>query len=549
MQSYSPEAVETVALVPLDETVTAISGAGGTALNALDNTNVVFAAGAVTTTKAIRLTELPVDEFAGDFEALPGPFHNGRIPLGFVSFEPDGTNFEADAVWTIDYDGPLPVGTYVPCFYWLEDEARWGEPVDGEVVDLGNGKKGLRATLPHFSAYGFAAPPPDPPQPPQSDDEDNDEREPNEPDDNPDSPNNDSDCGSQINLMSGQLCQTFRTLPLPSVGGQQTQVWAKYRSLDLGEIQPISTTFKQVPGSVSPDSKAWTVSVAGHTYKGTGRDVNVPWNGLTASRIGKTAKAAHIPSMSYAHIQALWGFNTNSGLVQYETTITKNVKVRRDDLSPFGRGWFGPYDTLLVDRGERVTIIQSDGRYLLFQKDAKGQYISPKGDFSTLTKDAKGYVRTFRNGTVWRFNPDGRLLSMLDRYGNGQTILYESNGQTVAEGEWGLTTRIRRITDSSGNTFDFAYKNGWLALLTDSAGRSYVFEHDSAGFLTAITDPLGQKEHFSYDERGMMTSHTDQRGAETTYTLDDRGRLLSRTWPTGTDLTVTYTEAQVGGQL
>ena len=164
VQPYTPLPVETVELVPLEATVTPIGAAGGTATNAAGTTNVVFSSGAVTTTKAVRLTVLPVDETVGDYAALPGPFTDGEVPIGFVMFEPDGTTFTGNAVWTIAYDGPLPVGFNwndgLYCYYWLEKEARWGEPVPAEVVDLGGGKKGLRATLPHFSSYGFAAPPP-----------------------------------------------------------------------------------------------------------------------------------------------------------------------------------------------------------------------------------------------------------------------------------------------------------------------------------------------------------------------------------------------------
>jgi len=144
------------------------------------------------------------------------------------------------------------------------------------------------------------------------------------------------------------------------------------------------------------------------------------------------------------------------------------------------------------------------------------------------------------------FNADGRLTRMEDRFGNEQSLLYESNGQTVAPGEWGLTTRIRRVSDGSGNTFDYGYDaNGWLASITDSLGRIYRYEHNDKGHLTAAVDPLGQREEFTYDADGRMTSHTDKRGFKTTYTLDSQGRVIARAWPTGTNLTVHYGERQV----
>jgi RHS repeat-associated protein len=549
VQSYTPAVVETVELVPLDTKVTAIGSAGGTAANTQDTTNVIFASGAVSMTKAVRLTVLPVDPTKGDYSALPGPFTDGRIPLGFVQFEPDGTTFDGPVTWTIDYSGPLSVGTPVPCFYWLEKEARWGEPVPGQVVDLGNGKKGLRATLPHFSSYGFSAPPPPEQKPPVPPDP-KDAKDSTEPDDNPQAPKNDCSKGSQINLISGELCQTIGTLGLPSIGGLPTQITAKYRSLDLDSSVTISTSFRLAANSIFPSRKEWEFQVAGVRFRSPNRfseDVRLTWDGRDAN--GRLAG----PGIIEATLIARWTFITElcgSGMctpmeVTYPVGVPWPVYVRRPDLSPTGLGWFGPHDTLLVDRGKYVTIIQGDGRQVVFElKD--GRYLPPTADFSTLTHNADGtWIRNYRNGSSLHFNADGRLSRIADRYGNFQAILYESNGKTIPAGEWGLTTRIRRIIDTSNNSFDYAYDaSGWLASITDSIGRVYRYEHDSRGHLTAFVDPLGQREAFTYDARGLMTSHTDQRNFSTSYTLDDQGRVVSRRWPTGTTLNMTYSLAQ-----
>jgi YD repeat-containing protein len=223
------------------------------------------------------------------------------------------------------------------------------------------------------------------------------------------------------------------------------------------------------------------------------------------------------------------------------------LTVVRNDLSPFGIGWFSHHDTLLVDGGPLVTIVQGDGLQVVFTLESDGSYSSPKNDTSTLVKNGDGsWTRTYRGGGILQFNQDGRLTRIEDRYGHFQEILYESNGRSIPAGQWGLTTRIRRVIDTSGNYFDFSYDNdGWLAEIQDSSGRVYGFEHDSEGHLTAYIDPLGQREEFTYDNRHMMTSHTDQRGNLTTYVLDDEGRVLTRTWPTGTNLGVRC----VGGLL
>jgi RHS repeat-associated protein len=559
IRPFTPATVETIELVPLDPAVTAIGNDGGTAENSTGNTSVVFSAGAVGSTVAVRLTDLPVDEHTGDFAALPGPFTDGHIPLGFVMFEPDGTNFSADAVWTIEYDGGLPVGTYVPCFYWIEEEARWGEPVDGQVVDLGNGQKGLRATLPHFSSYGFSAPPPPQPKPPElsPDTYVPEIDDPAGPEDNPNESDQDQCIGSMINLASGELCQTIGTVALPALGGTPTQITARYFSRDVNYQAKVHATFEPALFSATPDEVRWWFGVAGRVYGGSSYTANVSWDGVD----GRNRPAA--PGRHMGLLIARFGFNVSSagggsggppgncggscGMSYLETEIDWPVSVVHNDLSPFGIGWFSPYDELLVDAVEWVTIIQGDGRQVVFIHEGEGLYSTPPAENSSLVKNSDGtWTRTYRNGAVMSFNADGRLTRLEDRYGNFQQIFYESNGKVVPPGQWGLNTRIRRIVDTSGNRFDYGYDGaGWLSTITDHLGRVYSLEHNAAGHLTAFTDPLGQRREFTYDAQGMMTGHKDRRDNTTTYVLDGEGRLLSRTWPTGTSLTAVYAQNEV----
>jgi RHS repeat-associated protein len=547
VQSFTPTGVEPLELVPLDPVVVPISAAGGVVTNSLGTTSIVVSPGAVTSTKAIRLTQLPVDAAVQNLSALPGPFVNGEMPLGFVAFEPDGTVFSAPVTWTIAYTGELPVGYPVPCYYWLEQEARWGQPVNGHVVDLGNGHKGLQAVLPHFSDYGFAPPPPPPdlgsPGSPKPGD-------PNDPSDGSGCPKGDSPCGSLLNFISGGLSQEISTLGLPNGGGSPTQITARYRSINMAAAAKIDTAFTGSGGDQYRTSTLWTFDIAGQTFGGSGKVVAVTWDKRDGN--GQLLPPGVIDGVLAASWRYQYSWLICSPIdftckyVNFDNTFTSStlwpVSVRRADLSPFGLGWFSRQDTLLINYGGRVSIMQADGRQVGFTPTANG-YVPQSGDFGTLIHNADGtWTRTTPDGTTLTFNADGRLTQIADRYGNAQIVLYESNGRTFPAGSWGLTTRIRRVTDTSGNTFDYAYDaNGWLATISDSAGRIYHYEHDAAGHLTASIDPLGERETFAYDARGLMTRHTDQRGSATTYALDDQGRLITRTWPTSTMLQMSYT--------
>lgn len=556
--NYASTRLETIELVPIDSRADAITAGGGTASNSKGNTNIVFSDGALAKTEAIRLTHLPTNEFTSDYSALPGPFTDGEIPLGFVSFGPDGTHFNGPVVWTIEYTGTLPVGYGTQpgddfyCLYWIEAEAKWGEPVPAEVVDLGDGKKGLRATLPHFSSYGFRAPPQDGPRPPGgpgpsggSGGGSGSSGGPGSPSASPDNPNapcpnNNPSMGSAICLISGELGQSTGTLGLPSAGGLPTQITARYHSTDLSPRIVISTAFFLQPGSSTPASTEWWYRIAGREFHGFGMDVDIEWDGTDASGVPLP------PGATVGTLSTLWNFITSAGGSIYRKDVQYASQVRRPDLSPFGLGWFSPHDTLLIDRGKTVSIFLGDGRQAAYAL-VGGSYVAPDGDFSSLTKNPDGsWTRAFRDGSSQQFNGDGRLTRISDRYGNFQTLTYESNGKTIPPGSWGLTTRIKRVADTSGNFFDYAYDtNGWLASITDSTGRVYGYEHDSAGRMAAAIDPLGQRETYTYDSRGMMTSHTDKRGSTTSYVLDDEGRVVSRAWPTGTTLTMAYSGKEV----
>ncbi|MFN8534579.1 MAG: RHS repeat-associated core domain-containing protein [Dehalococcoidia bacterium] len=548
VDNFSPQQLDPIELVPLDQKVDPIGAGGGTAVNSDATTNVGFATSAVDSTKAVRLTVLPTDESIGDYKALPDTFPGGQIPLGFVLFEPDGTTFGAPAIWTIDYDGPLPIGTNSSnglfCYYWIEAEARWGEPVPAEVVDQGNGKKGLRATLPHFSTYGHAYPPESGAKPPRLPGTPKDPSKPSGPDnprkpgpadpkDNPNCPGcpNNQALGSTVNVMSGELSLMVGTPGLPSAGGLPSQITARYRSTSLANSFAIRTSAEQEPNSTSPTSRQWSFSIAGRSWRGDGAEIAVDWDGTNS--LGEPQP----PGAAIGYLTASWGYRTSNGWSIFTDVAEYPVTVQRPDLSPFGLGWFGPHDILLIDRGRSVSIIQADSREVVWLLTPTG-YLAQAGEFSALAKNADGtWTRTFRDGSMTDFNADGRLTKIADRYGNFQLVQYEPNGKSVSPGNWGITSRIKRVIDTSNNSFEYSYDGtGWLTSIVDNTGRTTTFEHDSAGRLTAAVDVLGQRESFEYDSRGGITSHTDRRNSRTSYQLDDRGRLVSRVWPTGTTL-------------
>lgn len=103
---------------------------------------------------------------------------------------------------------------------------------------------------------------------------------------------------------------------------------------------------------------------------------------------------------------------------------------------------------------------------------------------------------------------------------------------------------------------DYAYDtHGRLSRVTQDT-RVTSLAYNSAGFLAKITDPAGRKNSFTYDKDGNVLSHTLPDGRVVQYSYDDNGNLLSVTPPsrmphdfsyTSVDLVAAYTPPAVSG--
>lgn len=149
-----------------------------------------------------------------------------------------------------------------------------------------------------------------------------------------------------------------------------------------------------------------------------------------------------------------------------------------------------------------------------------GAYITPAGEFSTMTRDATGsYTRRMKDGVQVRFNAAGLQTAMIDRNGNTTQYVYDSNN------------RLSAITDPVGLKSTFAYNGDHLQSVTDPMGRITTFAHSAAGDLVRVTFPDSSTKQFTYDDRHLMTSETDERGFITTRVYDSYGRLVNAVVP------------------
>ena len=116
---------------------------------------------------------------------------------------------------------------------------------------------------------------------------------------------------------------------------------------------------------------------------------------------------------------------------------------------------------------------------------------------------------------------------------------YDAKGrlETVTEGTQTITRtydpldRVTRLTDSQGNTIDYAYDSGDnLTKLTYPGSKGDIdYEYDNAGRLTKVTDWAGRETTFFYDIDSRLAEVRLPGGTKREYSYDAAGRVERQT--------------------
>ncbi len=173
----------------------------------------------------------------------------------------------------------------------------------------------------------------------------------------------------------------------------------------------------------------------------------------------------------------------------------------------------------------------------------------------TYTRDARGNVRSTRDGRDRTVTYDVNVLDQVEKVTSGGTspgvsnYRYDANGQVLGRsqvlasppGQLPITTdssyeydslgRLTSLTSTDAGTVTFHYDGqGNLSSVTDPEGTT-GFVYDPRGLLSEIHPPAGGATIFRYDGNGTLVSVTNPLGGTTTYTLDGLGRLTGRLDP------------------
>jgi YD repeat-containing protein len=127
--------------------------------------------------------------------------------------------------------------------------------------------------------------------------------------------------------------------------------------------------------------------------------------------------------------------------------------------------------------------------------------------------------------SVYRFDAEGRLVTMTDDFGNTLRWSYDGAG------------RVMRVADESGSgrSLDVTWgPNGRIADVQDNAGRVVHYDYDVAGMLIRVVDPESRNTHYTYTTGrfapvlALVRDHWNRTVTFMTWETHDDGRPTGR---------------------
>jgi RHS repeat-associated protein len=179
-----------------------------------------------------------------------------------------------------------------------------------------------------------------------------------------------------------------------------------------------------------------------------------------------------------------------------------------------GSGWTATYFQTLVPISitdstttyNSVYAYRPDGRVIAFN-EYNGVY-SPDGDVSdSLIQTSGGWSYQTADDTIETYSSSGQLLAVTPRGQYPITVHYAA-GATVGDAPIS-------VSDAFGHTLTFSYTvNGndynQLSSITDPAGHTISYTHDSYERLTKVTEADSTTRQYAYSSTCYLTSITDE---------------------------------------
>jgi RHS repeat-associated protein len=344
--------------------------------------------------------------------------------------------------------------------------------------------------------------------------------------------------------------------PLEALGA-----WARANADDDAWVRAVAAAFRHLDAQGLLDG-------AGGVDESTLSDLLAANGVTTPDRSALTVEAAVLhgmpPTSGYA-IDPVCTANGNFVEVEVDLELPvpggrlrleRTYNSRRAALAPggFGPGW-SSWDDAHVRVGDGGVLVHlPDGREAWFATTGGDGFARVAGIPAELVAADDGHELRWFGGATWRFGPDGRAATMVDRHGGrtdlerddaGRLLALRHDAGAVIELRWD-TDRIVAATGSDGRTTTYRYADGSLVQVERDHDGGMRYEladgrivavrdaddvellrntYDRDGRVTSQRGPHGRVATLTY-RRGVTEVGDDEDGPRSVHLHDANGRLI-----------------------
>jgi YD repeat-containing protein len=323
----------------------------------------------------------------------------------------------------------------------------------------------------------------------------------------------------QVGTIDGEM-RTTQSFPAynPNVPGLQLV----YVST-AANIQPIFDAHYQLPPGVTVPGSV----TAQLTFNGTALDKETFYVGNAGINppllnAGDTVQMGLIASNAQSLSTGRYSYSfqvVDKNANPMTTTYSGSADILNYKSNAFGAGWnlMGVEHIFSVTGG--VILDLGDGQSLWFANGStSGSFVTPPGDFSTLTQNTSTgvYTRAMPDGTQYVFSSSGYQTSLVDRNNNTTTYSYNASSQLTS------------IQDFNNQLETFAYSGSNVTTITDPANRVATLAYDGSGRLTSLQQADGSLWTYAYDSLNNITKLTNPLNNSATFSYS-HARVVSAT--------------------
>ena len=241
-----------------------------------------------------------------------------------------------------------------------------------------------------------------------------------------------------------------------------------------------------------------------------------------------------------------------------ETTVDLSLEYKKAqfDISRtydnVNNNWFYSFNSCLSYdiNTNLITLTTTENENIVFIPYGENTYINELRKYRiVVTRNANStvsYYSAIFEDVVYKYDSNGKLIAISDKYNNEISISRSNNQLTFADGanrQWTVATdsigNVLSITDPANNSIIYNYTNGKLTSVVDQASViTSQYQYNENGVLIKSDDVT-----LTYDENYRVTQYLYDSGAYTNYTFDDTNNKITVTQSNGNEVILSYNNA------